>query len=103
MKIQDPNLTNNLAGVNVTSTLKTTSAEKVGGAGRTNGSSAAGVGSDEVSLSGLAKQIEGLQSDSPERLAKVARLEADVQSGTYRVDAGATARGIVEDAFGREE
>ncbi len=99
MKIQDPNL----AGVNITSTLKTTSAEKVGSAGRSNGSSAAGAGGDEVSLSGLAKQIEGLQSDSPERLAKLARLEAEVQGGTYQVDAGTVARGIVEDAFGKDE
>lgn len=98
MKIQDPNL----AGVNITSTLKTTSTEKVGAGSRGQGTSGGREATDEVSLSGLAKQIESQQSTSPERLAKIERLEAAVQSGAYQPDSGATARSIVADAFQKD-
>lgn len=54
---------------------------------------------DQVSLSGLSAAISAAQSDSPDRAAYLERLSADVEAGRYKVDAGALAKDIVQDAM----
>jgi anti-sigma28 factor (negative regulator of flagellin synthesis) len=40
-----------------------------------------------------------LAADSPERKARIEQIARQYASGTYQVDAQATAAGIIDDAF----
>lgn len=62
------------------------------------GQSASGDG-DQVQLSNLSASIRAHNAESPDRTAHVARVAAAVQSGTYRVDAAAVSRGVINDAI----
>jgi len=93
MRIYDRNLTG-------TTAAESGRAQKVdhfetGSPGR-----AAGSGGDRVELSSslgrLARVLDATQSD---RAAKVAALAAQYQSGTYRSDASALSRRMVDDAI----
>jgi flagellar biosynthesis anti-sigma factor FlgM len=54
---------------------------------------------DDVHLSELVKSLRSLAADSPERQAKLESLARSYATGTYTVDAGATASKIIDDAF----
>ncbi len=54
---------------------------------------------DDVHLSELVKNLRSMAADSPERQAKLESLARTYASGSYTVDAGATASKIIDDAF----
>lgn len=54
---------------------------------------------DNVHLSSLSASIRAQNTESPDRSAHVARLAAAVQGGTYKVDAAAVSRGLVNDSI----
>ena len=54
---------------------------------------------DDVHLSELVKNLRSLAADSPERQAKLESLARTYASGSYTVDAGATASKVIDDAF----
>lgn len=64
--------------------------------------SAAG-GSDEVSISPLARAVQSLSSDSPGRQARLEAIAKQVQSGAYRVDSATLSRSLVQNAFSQNE
>ena len=86
------------AGIQV-STAGTRGVERTGpGEGSRKTAAAGGGREDEVKLSALGAQIEALQPDAPARLDKVNALQQAVASGSYKVDAEALSRQIVQDA-----
>ncbi len=96
MKVNDPNLQG-------PSGLSSTGVSKPAQTGRTGASNApnASVGDsgDGVELSGLAQSLRSLDVDSPERQAQVDALAKTYAQGNYKVDANATAGGIIQDAL----
>lgn len=54
---------------------------------------------DRVQLSTLGAQLRAEESESPERTAHIERLRADVASGRYQLDAGATASRMIDDSI----
>jgi flagellar biosynthesis anti-sigma factor FlgM len=85
-------------------TAGTRGASAVGGVDRGAGgrpvSGAGGGREDEVQLSTLGAAIENLQPGSEAREARVEELRAAVAEGRYRVDSGAVASQIIQDAGG---
>lgn len=63
--------------------------------------SSAAPGSDDIHLSELVRCLRSLAADSPERQARMEQIARSYASGTYRVDAQATASKIIDDAFRR--
>jgi flagellar biosynthesis anti-sigma factor FlgM len=63
-------------------------------------SAAAGDGRDGIELSGLARQLQALAAESPERAARVESLARLYAEGNYRVDPESTAAAIIDDALG---
>jgi flagellar biosynthesis anti-sigma factor FlgM len=55
--------------------------------------------SDDIHLSELVRSLRSLAADSPERQARIEQLARSYASGTYQVDAQATAAKIIDDAF----
>lgn len=53
---------------------------------------------DDVHLSQLVKNLRSLAADSPERQNKIEQLTRSYASGSYHVDAQATAGAIISDA-----
>jgi len=94
MKVNDPNLANlSAAQVNAARGVDTAAAKQKtsGGGGKP--------GSDQVTLSTLGGHLQSLDPQSPERVAYLEKLSADVSSGRYKVDAHAVGKKIVEDAL----
>ena len=54
---------------------------------------------DDVHLSELVKSLRSLAADSPERQAKLESLARSYASGSYTVNAEATASKVIDDAF----
>jgi flagellar biosynthesis anti-sigma factor FlgM len=99
MKVNDPNLSS-LASTGASSAQQT---GRTGQAARTTDASAAGVAapSDDIHLSELVRSLRSLAADSPERQSRIEQIARAYASGTYQVDAQATASGIINDAFQR--
>lgn len=81
-----------------TSSAKTGETSSVGRGDRDGGAKkASAAGSDSVELSGFAGQLsKTLQANSSSRAQHVSQLAESVRSGTYKVDAGAVSRAMVE-------
>ena len=59
--------------------------------------------SDRVQISNLSDRLlRMVSSDSPERLARLEKLAAEVRAGRYEVDARALSRSLIEDALVKE-
>ena len=59
-----------------------------------------GSGSDHAELSGLAGKISrAVSQEAKARAAKVERLRVEVAEGSYRADAAATSRAIVDESL----
>ena len=87
-------------GIQVT-TAGTRGVERTGqGEGGRKTASAEGGREDQVQLSPLASQIRALQPDSSEQLDRVNALQQAVAAGSYRVDAEAVSRQIIQEAGG---
>jgi flagellar biosynthesis anti-sigma factor FlgM len=96
MKVNDPNI-QGPSGLGTTGVSKPS---QTGRTGVTGGPAApAGDSGDGVELSGLAQALRSLDVDSPERQAKVDALAKSYAQGNYKVDADATAGGIIQDAL----
>jgi flagellar biosynthesis anti-sigma factor FlgM len=95
MKVNDPNLSS--LGIDGASrsqeTARTGQNTRPAGAPVTSGSS------DDVHLSELVRSLRSLAADSPERQAHLEQIARAYASGTYQVDAHATASKIVDDAI----
>jgi anti-sigma28 factor (negative regulator of flagellin synthesis) len=98
MKVNDPNLSGtpptSLGGAGPDKTQET---ERLRRGGRTNrGDPAVGDAPDRVSLSELGGQLRSLSVDSPERAARLEKLNADVRAGRYHADPLDVSRSLIE-------
>ena len=93
MKIDDPKLT----GMTPSQVGGTQAPDSVSIRQKKN-ESAAENSRDQVALSDLSAKLRELDSDSPERAARLERLAAEVASGRYRVDAMEVSDRIIDDA-----
>ncbi len=91
MKIHDQNLTG-IAG----SRLGATEAVETG---RKPSRSGPGADGDQVQISDLARTLQLLSPDSPERAAHLDKLAEEVAGGRYRVDAREVSQRIVDDGL----
>jgi flagellar biosynthesis anti-sigma factor FlgM len=101
MKVNDSNLSS-LASTGTSGTQETarTGQSSRSGSNQTPASSAPlSSSSDDVHLSELVKNLRSLAADSPERQAKLESLARSYASGSYTVDANATASGIIDDSL----
>jgi flagellar biosynthesis anti-sigma factor FlgM len=96
MKVNDSILTS-LTSTGTSGTQETARTGQSSIAGSTQTTSTAS--SDDVHLSELVKSLRSLAADSPERQAQLESLARSYASGSYTVDAGATASKIIDDAF----
>jgi flagellar biosynthesis anti-sigma factor FlgM len=97
MKINDPNLSS-LASTGASSTQEI---GRTGPTARPPGTAATGgaAASDDIHLSELVRSLRSLAADSPERQTRIENIARAYASGTYKVDAVATASGIIDDAL----
>ena len=79
-------------------TQETSAAAQARSAKSASGANKTGSG-DEVSLSSLASALQGALTESPERSAYIEKLAGEYAAGTYKPDAGETARGIVAETL----
>lgn len=93
MKVDDPNL----AGMTSSKIGGTQAPDSVSVRQKKN-DSAASHSRDEVALSDLSAKIRELDSDSPERMARLEQLAAEVASGRYKVDSMEVSGRIIDDA-----
>lgn len=54
---------------------------------------------DGTSISNLARSLQSMETESPERQARIAEIARSYAEGTYRPDADATARSLISDAI----
>jgi flagellar biosynthesis anti-sigma factor FlgM len=103
MKINDPNLSPLGAAAMAGAQQAQRSAPAQGNAstGSTSSSSSSSSASDDVHLSELVRSLRSLAADSPERQTKIEQLARSYASGTYTVDAQATAGAMIDDATKR--
>ena len=100
MRVNDPNLTTGNtdalggAGLERTQQAESVSRRKSGARGAGGGDS-----SDTVSLSNLSSQIRMQSAESPERVARLEQLGADVALGRYHVEARQLSQRLVEGAI----
>jgi len=95
MKVNDSNL-NSLTQAGTSGTQE---AGRTGQGSRTDSKHTTASSKDDVHLSELVKSLRSLAADSPERQAKLESLARSYASGSYKVDAEATASKIIDDAF----
>ena len=97
MKVNDPNPAS-LASAGVARNVET---ERTGGAGRAANPPQGKVAApgDDVHLSELVRTLRSLAADSPDRQAQLEQIARAHATGSYKVDAEATASKIIEDAL----
>ena len=95
MKVNDPNLSS-LASAGAARTQETERLKQR----PVQGDATAPVSGDDVHLSELVRSLRSLAADSPERQARIEELARSVANGTYKINAEATASGIIDDALG---
>jgi flagellar biosynthesis anti-sigma factor FlgM len=101
MKVNDPNALGPGQGIGGT---QSAAVSKAGAAARTapaKGTAVAEAGDagDGVQLSDLVRNLRTLAADSPEREAYIESIARSYARGGYKVDAEATAGGIIDDAL----
>jgi anti-sigma28 factor (negative regulator of flagellin synthesis) len=100
MKVNDPNLTGVTPGQIGGAGLDQAQRTEVVGRRRPGGpGAAAGDSPDTVSLSGLSSEVRALNVDSPERLARLEKLSAEVAAGRYQADAQGVSKRLVDEAL----
>jgi anti-sigma28 factor (negative regulator of flagellin synthesis) len=90
MKVNDRNLSSggSAAASRMQKTVRTGTADRSGA-----------TVSDDVHLAELVRSLRSLASDSPARQAKLEELARMYATGSYTVDAAATAAKIIDDAI----
>ncbi len=100
MKVNDPNLPGvgqgRVGNTGLERSAQIDAFHRVGG-GRKGGLD--GAPTDQVSLSELSSRLRELSAESPDRVARLAELSRDVQTGRYRVDAVEVSRRLIEAAL----
>ncbi len=94
MKVTNSNL--NAQGAAGTAPAPQT--ERSGPASGNTNATQASTSSDDVHLSELVRSLRSLAADSPDRQNKIEQLTRSYASGSYQVDAQATAGAIISDA-----
>ncbi len=101
MKVNDPNLSpagaTGAAHASETARAKAAERSAVVQAANTPRATAPGSG-DDVHLSELVRSLRSLAAESPERQAKIEHLARAYASGSYQVDAAATASAIIQES-----
>src|SRR5262245_25449787 len=99
MKVNDPNsLAPNGLQTNPAQTNKTQSVERAALPTRTGEAPVGETSGDDVHLSELVRSLRALAADSPEHQARIEQIARTYAQGKYKVDAEATAAGIIDDA-----
>lgn len=103
MKVNDPNLSpaGATGAAHASETARAKAAERSAVVQATNTAStdaASGISGDDVHLSELVRSLRSLAAESPERQAKIEHLARAYASGSYRVDAEATASAIIQES-----
>ena len=93
MRVHDSSLNS------VTIASAKTARAEAAGSDRAATEARAASGEDQLSLSDLGSLVRTLSADTPEHTARVSRLAAAYRSGTYRPDASATAKSMIDDAL----
>jgi flagellar biosynthesis anti-sigma factor FlgM len=96
MKVNDPNLAS-LASTGASKAQETAPSAPSNRTSNTPGSTTSSA--DDVHLSELVRSLRSLAADSPERQARIEQIARSYASGTYKVDAQATASSIVDDSL----
>ena len=96
MKVND-SISTSLPSTGTSGTQETARTGQSSSAGSTQTAENA-TSNDDVHLSELVKNLRSLAADSPERQAKLESLARSYATGSYTVDAGATASKIIDDA-----
>jgi len=102
MKVNDPNVTGSNTGqVNGAGLERPLQMDR----GRRDGTTPEAPLSDspdQVALSEMSARLRSLNVDSPERIARLDTLSADVASGRYQPDARAISRSLIDEALRHE-
>jgi flagellar biosynthesis anti-sigma factor FlgM len=96
MKVNDPNLAS-LASTGLSKAQEATPSAP--GSRASNTTPGTTPSTDDVHLSELVRSLRSLAADSPERQARIEQIARSYASGTYKVDAQATASGIIDDSL----
>ncbi len=96
MKVNDPSLSH-LASTEASKAQQAQRTANGPGSGRTQGGEKGA--HDDVHLSELVRSLRSLAAESPERQERLEQIARTNAAGTYQVDAGRTADGIIEDAL----
>ncbi len=99
MKVNDPNLSpaGATGAAHARETARAKAAERSAVAHAAN-SASTGASGDDVHLSELVRSLRSLAAESPERQAKIEHLARAYASGSYKVDAEATASAIIQES-----
>jgi flagellar biosynthesis anti-sigma factor FlgM len=99
MKVND-SIQTSLTSTGTSGTQETARTGQSSGAGstQTTATTSNTTSNDDVHLSELVKNLRSLAADSPDRQAKLESLARTYASGSYTVDAGATASKIIDDS-----
>ncbi len=97
MKVNDPNLSTagSAGAARASETARANTANRAATSGAANPSS-----NDDVHLSELVRNLRSLAADSPERQAQIEQLTRAYATGSYEIDAEATASAIIQDSTG---
>jgi flagellar biosynthesis anti-sigma factor FlgM len=96
MKVTNNSLSS-LASTDVLGTQQTGPTGQVASSSNPPAANAA-ASSDDIHLSELVRSLRSLAADSPERQARIEQIARSYASGTYQVNAQATASKIIDDA-----
>jgi flagellar biosynthesis anti-sigma factor FlgM len=107
MKVNDPNSSvSNPATGPATGAARAKQAQetqRVHNAYSNDGSSSTNASGDDVQLSDLVQSLQGLKAavavESPQHVARVDQIAKAYAVGTYKVDAEATAAGVIDDGI----
>ena len=90
MKVNDPN------GTGITGVTKNQNTNRRSESQRLRGTS---VASDEAQISNLSSVLRALQTQSPERAARLNHLSLEVGSGSYGIDSYLVGGGVIRESL----
>ena len=96
MRVNDSSAANTAASQTGRAEVERARQVEAGASGRTRESSSSD-SPDRVALSQIGSKLRALAMDSPERIAQLDKLSADVASGRYQPDADAVSRSLVDE------
>jgi hypothetical protein len=101
MRVNDPNASGlppgALTGTGLGKAQETGRTSRAGWGGR--GEAAGEESPDRVALSDLSGRVRELAADSPERVARLEKLSADVRAGRYEADPLELSRRLIEETL----